>query len=85
MAELCGVHIPETKDEALQPGSGWRSLGATIMNKVPLAGCHLERDPKTLQPGQLCHAVVHSDGAAATYVDSDHFCTIGYWRDLPAS
>lgn len=83
MAELCGVHIPETSNEA--SSSGWHPLGATIMNKVPLSGCHLERDPKKLKPGQLCHAVVHSDGAAATYVDANQTCAVAYWRDLPSS
>jgi len=83
MVQLCGVHIPDTENEAKT--SGWRPLGATVMNKIPRAGCHIEHDPKTLSPGRLCHAVVHDDGAAATYVDQDHFCTAGYWRDLPSS
>jgi hypothetical protein len=80
MLELCGVHIPETENEAVQ--SGWRSLSALVAS-APLANCHLERDPRNFREGRLCHATVQENGAAATYCDSNHHCTRGYWRDLP--
>ncbi|WP_375415453.1 hypothetical protein [uncultured Bradyrhizobium sp.] len=79
--QLCGVHIPDTAQEA--ENSGWKHLGMRAQALAP-SNCHFRKDPRSVKPGDLCDAVVHEQGGTdATYCDENQHCTIGYFRDTP--